>query len=98
MAHRQLPRIALEYLGGGAEEETDVLLAGAAAAGGVPFIHSTISNDPMEEIATVAGSRRWWQLSVFLRHNRRGARAFPPGSGSLRRVREGLRPSVPPCL
>jgi len=75
-----------------------VLLVRAAPAGGVPFIQSTMSNDPMEEVATVAGLRRWWQLNVFLRHNTRGPRAFPPGSGSLRRVREGLRPSVPLCL
>jgi hypothetical protein len=94
MAHRRLPTFALEYLEGGAGEETDMLLA----AGGVPFNQSAMSNDPMEELATVAGLRRWWRLNVFLRHNRRGPRAVPPGSGSLRRVREGLRPSVPLCL
>ncbi|WP_066335923.1 alpha-hydroxy acid oxidase [Azohydromonas lata] len=43
----------------------DTLLAQAAAACGVPFVQSTMSNDPMEEVARVPGLRHWWQLYVF---------------------------------
>lgn len=120
MAHRRLPPFAVEYLEGGAEEEStlarnlsafanyrlkpkalvdvshrtqsvslfgrtsempfaiaptglnglfwrkaDVLLARAAAAAGIPFVQSTMSNDRMEEIAGISGSRHWWQLYAF---------------------------------
>jgi len=43
----------------------DTDLARAAARSGVPFIQSTMSNDPMEEVAKVPGLRHWWQLYVF---------------------------------
>jgi (S)-mandelate dehydrogenase len=43
----------------------DVALAQAAARFGVPFVQSTMSNDPMEEVAKVPGLRHWWQLYVF---------------------------------
>ena len=118
--HRRLPRFALEYLEGGAEDEAtlereraafadwrfvprtlidvadrrtkadilgiaaplplgiaptglngifcrgaDVALATGAAAFGVPFVQSTMSNDPIEDVAAVAGLRHWFQLYVF---------------------------------
>jgi (S)-mandelate dehydrogenase len=120
MTHRFLPRFALEYLEGGAEDEAtlmrerrayadwrfvprtlvdvsqrtlettilgkpasmplmvaptglngvfrhhaDLQLAEGAAAAGVPFIQSTMSNDRMEDVARVKGLRHWWQLYVF---------------------------------
>lgn len=120
MAQRRLPRFALEYLEGGAEDEAtlarnaaalaewrflhssfvdvsrrnlstrllgresalplaiaptglnelfwphaDVRLAEAAAAAGVPFIQSTMSNDAMERVARVPRLRHWWQLYLF---------------------------------
>jgi (S)-mandelate dehydrogenase len=120
MAHRRLPRFALEYLEGGAEDEAtlahniavwtewrfapralvevarrdlstelfgrpmamplviaptglnelfwphaDRHLAEAAAAAGIPFAQSTMSNDPMAEVARLPGLRHWWQLYVF---------------------------------
>jgi (S)-mandelate dehydrogenase len=43
----------------------DIALARAAARLGVPFTQSTMSNDPMEEVARVPGLRHWWQLYVF---------------------------------
>ena len=43
----------------------DLALAKAAAQAGVPFVQSTMSNDAVEEIATVKGLRHWWQLYVF---------------------------------
>ena len=43
----------------------DVALARAAAAAGVPFVQSTMSNDAVEEVAKVKGLRHWWQLYVF---------------------------------
>ncbi|WP_126173783.1 alpha-hydroxy acid oxidase [Altericroceibacterium xinjiangense] len=43
----------------------DIALAKAAAQGGVPFIQSTMSNDPMERVARIPGLRHWWQLYVF---------------------------------
>ena len=118
--HRRLPRFALEYLEGGAEDEAtldreraayadwrfvprtlvdvsdrstesdilgamaplplgiaptglngvfcrgaDVALATAAAAFGVPFVQSTMSNDRIEDVAAVARLRHWFQLYVF---------------------------------
>ena len=127
-AHRRLPRFALEYLEGGAEDEAtlahniaawaqwrfapralidvtqrdlstelfgrrmamplviaptglnelfwphaDRRLAEAAAAAGVPYAQSTMSNDPMAEVARVPGLRHWWQLYVFGREEIRNA-------------------------
>lgn len=43
----------------------DRLLAEGAASAGVPFTQSTMSNQRMEEVATVPGLRHWWQLYVF---------------------------------
>ncbi|HET8747723.1 MAG TPA: alpha-hydroxy acid oxidase [Ramlibacter sp.] len=43
----------------------DIALAQAAARGGVPFVQSTMSNDPLDEVAQVPGLRHWWQLYVF---------------------------------
>jgi (S)-mandelate dehydrogenase len=43
----------------------DRALAEAAASAGVPFIQSTMSNQPMEEVGAVPGLRHWWQLYVF---------------------------------
>ncbi|WP_305097290.1 alpha-hydroxy acid oxidase [Croceibacterium aestuarii] len=43
----------------------DLALARAAAASGVPFIQSTMSNDRMEQVAAIDGLRHWWQLYVF---------------------------------
>jgi (S)-mandelate dehydrogenase len=120
MAHQRLPRFALEYLEGGAEDEAglareraafadwrftprtlvdvserslatmvlgrlaamplivaptglngvfrhraDVDLARGAAAAGVPFVQSTMSNETMEDVAKVPGLVHWWQLYVF---------------------------------
>ena len=43
----------------------DTAVAQAAARAGVPFTQSTMSNDPMDEVAKVEGLRHWWQLYVF---------------------------------
>ena len=43
----------------------DTALAQAAAAVGVPFVQSTMSNDTVEEVAKVPNLRHWWQLYVF---------------------------------
>lgn len=43
----------------------DLRLAEAAAAAGIPFAQSTMSNDRMERVARVPGLRYWWQLYVF---------------------------------
>jgi (S)-mandelate dehydrogenase len=43
----------------------DLRLAEAAAASGVPFAQSTMSNDLMSRVAQVPGLRYWWQLDVF---------------------------------
>ncbi len=43
----------------------DMMLAQGAAAAGVPFIQSTMSNDCMEEVASIPGLRHWWQLYMF---------------------------------
>jgi (S)-mandelate dehydrogenase len=43
----------------------DLRLAEAAAAAGIPFAQSTMSNDAMDRIARVPGLRYWWQLYVF---------------------------------
>jgi len=43
----------------------DTALATGAARFGVPFIQSTMSNDPMEDVGALEGLRHWWQLYVF---------------------------------
>jgi len=43
----------------------DVALATGAAAAGVPFVQSTMSNDTIEHVAAVEGLRHWFQLYVF---------------------------------
>jgi len=43
----------------------DSALARAAAAFGVPFVQSTMSNETMEEIAKIPNLRHWWQLYMF---------------------------------
>lgn len=43
----------------------DTALARGAAAAGVPFIQSTMSNESMEDVARVPGLRHWWQLYIF---------------------------------
>lgn len=43
----------------------DIALARGAARAGVPFVQSTMSNDPLEEVAKVQGLRHWWQLYIF---------------------------------
>jgi (S)-mandelate dehydrogenase len=120
MTHKRLPRFAVEYLEGGAEDEAtlareraayaewrfmprtlvdvshrtpatnilgkpssmplivaptglngvfrdgaDIELAKGAAAAGVPFVQSTMSNELMEDVAKTSGLRHWWQLYVF---------------------------------
>lgn len=41
-------------------------LAEAAGEAGIPYAQSTMSNDPMEEVARHApDTRRWWQLYIF---------------------------------
>ncbi|WP_083198908.1 alpha-hydroxy acid oxidase [Sphingobium sp. Ndbn-10] len=46
-------------------ENGDMMLAQGAAAANVPFIQSTMSNDRMEDVATISGLRHWWQLYMF---------------------------------
>ena len=43
----------------------DLRLAEAAAAAGIPYAQSTMSNDAMQRVARVPGLRYWWQLYVF---------------------------------
>lgn len=43
----------------------DRMLAEAAAQAGLPFTQSTMSNDPMADVARVENLRHWWQLYVF---------------------------------
>lgn len=43
----------------------DVALATGAAAAGVPFVQSTMSNDTIEHVAEVDRLRHWFQLYVF---------------------------------
>jgi (S)-mandelate dehydrogenase len=76
-SHRSLKRDLLEReaamplaiaptgLNGLFMHNADTALAAGAARFGVPFIQSTMSNDPMEEVADVEGLRHWWQLYVF---------------------------------
>ncbi|SEF15798.1 (S)-mandelate dehydrogenase [Rhizobiales bacterium GAS191] len=43
----------------------DLALARAAAAQGVPFIQSTVSNAALEEVAAIPGLRHWMQVYVL---------------------------------
>jgi (S)-mandelate dehydrogenase len=43
----------------------DLCLARAAAAEGIPFIQSTVSNALIEDVAKVPGLRHWMQIYVF---------------------------------
>lgn len=43
----------------------DTALAQGAAAFGVPFTQSTMSNDRLEDVAKTPGLRHWWQLYLF---------------------------------
>jgi (S)-mandelate dehydrogenase len=52
-------------LNGVFRHHADIELAEGAAAAGVPFVQSTMSNDRMEDVAKVKGLRHWWQLYVF---------------------------------
>ena len=57
--------IAPTGLNGIAHHRGDVALARAAAATGVPFTLSTVSNVRLEEVAKEAGGRLWMQLYLF---------------------------------
>lgn len=57
--------IAPTGLNGIFQKSADIALAQAAAAAGVPFVQSTMSNEPIEAVAEVAGLRHWFQLYVF---------------------------------
>ena len=57
--------IAPTGLNGLYQRHADIALARSAARSGIPFVQSTMSNDPMEEVAKVPGLRHWWQLYVF---------------------------------
>jgi (S)-mandelate dehydrogenase len=57
--------IAPTGLNGLFRHHADIELARAAAESGVPFVQSTMSNDPMEAVAKVPNLQHWWQLYVF---------------------------------
>ncbi|MEW9856794.1 alpha-hydroxy acid oxidase [Novosphingobium sp. M1R2S20] len=57
--------VAPTGLNGIFQRHGDTALAQGAARAGVPFVQSTMSNDPVEEVAKVPGLRHWWQLYVF---------------------------------
>jgi (S)-mandelate dehydrogenase len=57
--------VAPTGLNGLFRHRADVKLAQGAARSNVPFVQSTMSTDPMEDVARVAGLRHWWQLYVF---------------------------------
>lgn len=57
--------VAPTGLNGLFRHHADTALAEGAAQAGVPFVQSTMSNDPMEAVAQVPGLRHWWQLYVF---------------------------------
>ncbi len=57
--------VAPTGLNGLFRHHADTALAQAAAQFGVPFVQSTMSNDPMEDVAKVKNLRHWWQLYVF---------------------------------
>jgi hypothetical protein len=86
----------------GAEDAIDAVAGVTENAAHAPFMKSMdeeVANGvahgggAFEETAAATRATR-----RFLRHNRRGARAFPLGNASPRRLRNGLRPSVPLCL
>jgi (S)-mandelate dehydrogenase len=76
-SHRSLKRVILGRpsdmplivaptgLNGLFRHKADVQLAEGAARSNVPFVQSTMSTDPMQEVAQVKGLRHWWQLYVF---------------------------------
>ena len=43
----------------------DLALARGAAAAGAPFVQSTMSNETLEDVASIPGLRHWFQLYVF---------------------------------
>jgi (S)-mandelate dehydrogenase len=57
--------VAPTGLNGLFRHHADTQLAQAAAACGIPFVQSTMSNDAVEHVARVPGLRHWWQLYVF---------------------------------
>lgn len=62
----QMPLVvAPTGLNGLFQKGADIALARAAAAAGIPFTQSTMSNERMEDVAQVPGLRHWWQLYVF---------------------------------
>lgn len=64
----------------------DLALAHAAAAAGVPFTQSTVSNERLEEIAKVPGLDHWFQLYLFSEMGLVGqllSRASAAGIGTL---------------
>jgi (S)-mandelate dehydrogenase len=57
--------VAPTGLNGLFRHRADVALAEGAARANVPFVQSTMSTDPMQDVAAVSGLRHWWQLYVF---------------------------------
>ena len=57
--------VAPTGLNGLFQHHADIALATGAAQCGIPFVQSTMSNDPMKDVAAVPGLRHWWQLYVF---------------------------------
>lgn len=57
--------VAPTGLSGMLHHRADVALAKAAAAAGIPFTLSTVSNVRLEEVASEAGGRLWMQLYVM---------------------------------
>jgi (S)-mandelate dehydrogenase len=57
--------VAPTGLNGLFRHRADTELAQAAAACGIPFVQSTMSNDAVEDVARVPHLRHWWQLYVF---------------------------------
>jgi (S)-mandelate dehydrogenase len=57
--------VAPTGLNGLFRHKADVLLAEGAARANLPFVQSTMSTDPMQDVAKVGGLRHWWQLYVF---------------------------------
>nr|WP_154335990.1 alpha-hydroxy acid oxidase [Paracoccus sp. S-4012] len=64
----------------------DLALARAAAAAGLPFVQSAVSNEPLEAVARIPGLRHWQQVYVFrdpAAVERMVARAEAAGSEAL---------------
>jgi (S)-mandelate dehydrogenase len=57
--------VAPTGLNGLFRHKADIELAQGAARSNVPFVQSTMSTDPMDEVARVERLRHWWQLYVF---------------------------------